>query len=344
MYFIGGVGRIKMFDADELFGTARTLMTSTITISNSNAEVRGDIGNVLYGKYFHSTKFDLKIEDAMFRMAFLAKNIGANITVGGDAFTTEEVTLTTGGAGIVSSSPIDFAGYGTIGWVSLANNEDWRKITFSGTSFTSPIGSSGDTVYVTYKNNNTAAQQIIVSSNIIPATVRMVMDINLYSGASTDIASSTKVGTVQVEIPRFIFDGQETLDLSASGVSKIALNGSALSVNDNAVDGGGYYAIITQAIDNTNWYDDVYALAAVDDDIALSSSVTTYLLDLRALALGKLPFKPIYSDLTFTSSATEVVTCSSAGLLTKVASGDAVVNVKITNKTSVETNINVTVS
>ncbi len=111
-YFLAGVATVELLKEDQLFATAKTLLDTSITIDVSEQEVRGGQGNKLFGKYFHTSKFDAKLTDTMFRLEYLAANIGSDITVGSNMFTEEEITLGAGGAGTIVGTPVDFETYG----------------------------------------------------------------------------------------------------------------------------------------------------------------------------------------------------------------------------------------
>lgn len=344
-YFIGGVMTADLYAGDELFSTAKTLLDSSITISVDSAEVRGGVGHKLFGKYFHTSKFDMKFTDAMWRLEYVAKNIGSSITMGGDAFVQESVVLTTGASGTVVGTPVAFGTYGTIGWVALPNTTTWQKVSFTGSTFTSPVGISGDTVCVKYIKNESAARKLIVSANIIPDTIHVIGKVGLFAGDSSNLAASTKVGVVQFEIPRFLLNGSQDISMTSNGVSNTPLSGSALEVSSATCDGDGYYAIITEILNSSNWYDSCYALAVVDDSITLDTTTTTATLDVRALYNNAMPNKPNYADLTFTSSTPATATVNASGVVTKVGTtGTTIITVTITNKNTISAQADVTVS
>ena len=66
--FLAGVANAEIFKGNDLFSTAKTLIDSSITIGVSAEDIRAGQGAKLYGKYFHTSTFDLKMTDAMFRL------------------------------------------------------------------------------------------------------------------------------------------------------------------------------------------------------------------------------------------------------------------------------------
>lgn len=47
--FLAGVANAEIFDGDELFASARTLVDSSITIGVTAEDIRGGMGNTLLG-------------------------------------------------------------------------------------------------------------------------------------------------------------------------------------------------------------------------------------------------------------------------------------------------------
>jgi hypothetical protein len=329
--FIGGVANITMYKDDQIFATAKTLLTSSITLGVTAADVRGGMGNGLIGKYFHTSKFDIKIEDCLFKMQYIAANIGSDIIIGSDVQTVENVTLATGLTGATKNTAVDFAGFGTIGWVSLPGMDDWHKVVITGKAFTSPVGTVGGTVCIKYKSTNSSAETLTVSSNIIPATLRIIMEAELFAGGKQAVGtgSGTKLGSLQIEIPKFILDGGMQIDMTSAGVSKTPLNGSALTIGSETCDGDGTYGTITKVITNANWYDDVNSLSISDSEVDLSTAAPTQTLNVIAVHTTALPSIPPYADLIFTSSDATKATVSATGLVTKVAIGNCQISVAI---------------
>ena len=89
--FLAGVADARIFRNDELFATAKTLVDSSISIGVSAEDIRAGKGAKLYGKYFHTSTFDLKMNDAMFKLEYIAANVGADLQVGGEVFKTKEM-------------------------------------------------------------------------------------------------------------------------------------------------------------------------------------------------------------------------------------------------------------
>jgi len=171
------------------------------------------------------------------------------------------------------------------------------------------------------------------------------MHVQLFAAQDADnIADSTKIGEMQIDIPRFEFDGNETISLTSNGVAKASLNGTALSCDSSEVEDDSYYGTFKEVLDSANWYDYVDDLAIADDEITLNSTDTTETVQVMALPLNAVPFKPPYADLTFSSGTVGTCSIDSNGVITKVAAGTSIITVSIASKPSVQAIANVTVT
>lgn len=340
--YLVGVGDVYSYDTNgNLIFTSKTMNKQDIAISSSNQEIRGGMGNQLEYVYYHTSKFAVDFTETQFNLAIVASAIGSNITTGNDIWKTEMVTLGAGGTGTVSETPLVSPDTTTTiyGWVT-EDDGTTTKVTFSGKNFTLLTGTIGEEVLVRYYLANAASRQVVIPANILPAISRIVIDWTLGSSST----GTGQLGTVQMEIPRCQFDASHTFSLSSTGVYSGELKGNALRYNATET-GTAVYAKVTEIIDNANWYDDVIMLQnSGGDSIALNETTTTEQLDIYAIpSLGNAFVAPI-ADLTFISSTPATATVSSSGLITRVAAGSTIINVKITAKETVYCQIDVTVT
>lgn len=346
--FLAGPANVDILVGDQLIGTATTLLDSSIAIGSSAEDIRGGLSARLYGKYYHTSTFDVTLTDTMFKLEYLAFQTGSTVSQIADIFITQEVTLTTGGAGslpVDAKTPVSYDTYGTIGWARKAGDTGTpTTITFTGKNFTIPGGTAGDVYCVKYVASDANSKSITISSAFIPDEVTLVMTSTLFKGGKTDsINSSSKAGIVQTRIPRFQFAGAQTISMTSTGAAQMPLSGHALSNEANTCSGDAYYAIVSQTLNGENWYDDVFALAIENGDVDVAVSGTETL-SVYALPKNRAAFIPPYEDLTFTSASGATATVSSTGVVTGVAAGDTVVTVTITSKTSVQADVGITVS
>jgi hypothetical protein len=350
-FILAGVGTIQLFNhgTGDLIVTSKTLTESGISFTVTAEEIRGGLANKLLGLYQHDSGMSLKMTDSLFSLSYLALNVGGTINVGGDVMTNEQVTTTVANQITVSETPKDFASLGTIGWYSVAGEDNWTKITFSGkvANVTSlPIGS---TVCVKYMKEDATMEQFTVSSAFIPSQCYALLTLPLFKAGTdntTSYTSSSKVGDVQIEIPNFILDGAQELSLTASGASTTALSGKALATFDGTegCNGDGYYGKIKQIVFNKDEFGDVQNIVIADSAIDLAATETQTLQVYAVYGAGIAPKLIDNSKLTFASDTTATATVSTAGVVTAVANGKAVITVNVTSKTKLEAKCAVVVS
>jgi hypothetical protein len=112
----------------------------------------------------------------------------------------------------------------------------------------------------------------------------LVLNSDLYLGEKpNDPSTGTKVGYVEIIVPRFQLDGALELSMTMAGASTTPLSGEALATYDSSVSCSqdAYYAIINKVQSNAVWYTDLIALAVEDADIqlnatTLSEQIVTY--------------------------------------------------------------------
>lgn len=344
--FLAGAATVDMLVGDQLIATATTLLDSSITVGSTAEEVRGGPGAKLLGKYYHTSTFDINLTDVLFKLEYFAFQTGSAIQQIADVFTSEQVTLGAGGSGTITGTPAVYQSYGTIGWAAKPGSDAYQKITFTEKAFTVAGAKEGDIYCVKYISTDNAARQITISSLFIPSEVTLVMTANLYRAGGrgeNDVNNSSKIGIVQVLVPRFQFNGSMELSMTSTGVANSPIAGSALENPSADCSDGGYYAIITEQLSGSSWYDNVFALAIEDSDIELATTTGTATLSVYALPLNGAAFKPPHEDLTFTSAANGTATVTQEGVVTGVAQGSTTVTVSIKNKAGVEAIANITV-
>lgn len=344
--FLAGAATVDMLVGDQLIATATTLLDSSIAVGSTAEEVRGGPGAKLLGKYYHTSTFDINLTDVLFKLEYFAFQTGSAIQQIADVFTSEQVTLGAGGSGTITGTPAVYQSYGTIGWAAKPGSDAYQKITFTEKAFTVAGAKEGDIYCVKYISTDNAARQITISSSFIPSEVTLVMTANLYRAGGrgeNDVNNSSKIGIVQVLVPRFQFNGSMELSMTSTGVANSPIAGSALDNPSADCSDGGYYAIITEQLSGSSWYDNVFALAIEDSDIELATTTGTATLSVYALPLNGAAFKPPYEDLTFTSAANGTATVTQEGVVTGVAQGSTTVTVSIKNKAGVEAIANITV-
>ena len=347
-YILAGVGTIEAFTQSstqptKIF-TSKTLQESGISISVTAEDIRGGLSNPLLGRYFHDSILEANITDALFNLQYLALNVGGEVVIGGSSLVTETVTAGSGTL-TVQGTPVAFGAAGTVGWYTLAGQEDWSPLTFSGKVATVADVTEGGTYCVRYNANDAGIQEFVVPSAIIPSEVHLVMTYPLFAGGTSPeaISTSSQVGELIVDIPRFQFAGNVELSLTSSGAATSNLSGSALASYTTAnCNDMGTYGTVKQKIYGGNWYDDLTTIAVDGGNFSIADGATK---KLKVIGIFKNGTGVLdNSNLTFTSSASSTASVTNAGVVTGEATGSANITITVTNKTSVATMVGVTVT
>lgn len=237
----------------------------------SAEDIRAGQGAKLYGKYFHTSTFDLKLSDAMFRLEYIAANVGSEITLGGDVFAEEAHVATADGIALTRAVvPMSEGADRFIYWKKPEDayyttlNLGKEAIADNKIALASLAGvAEGQEVCVKYLYTNDMARKLNVSANFTPDTVSVYLTANLYSGDATNPSTGTKVGTVTIKVPRFLLSGSQELSMSMTGASNTAFEGSALAAKGKGCENDGIYAEIIEVI-NDRTADDIVQLMIAD--------------------------------------------------------------------------------
>ena len=221
-------------------------------------ELRGGQANALWGKYFHTSTFDLKITDAMFNLEYLAANVGADIERGGDIFMDETLTANESGEITLSATAVPVRTGGvTYAYIRPASNGGAKRTSYQVTGDNKVTGLTPDAQYcVRYMYTNASSRKMIVNSNFIPGTFSIILTANLFAGDACNVETATHIGTLTIKVPRFQLNGNQELTMSASGISNTSFEGSALASGCTGCDDNGIYAEIIETILNSHWYDE----------------------------------------------------------------------------------------
>jgi hypothetical protein len=180
---------------------------------------------------------------------------------------TEQITVT--GSTLTLSKPA-VAGFkgcseggNAIVWYKKVSDEEFKQGTANGTTVTPAADDTitAGTYCVKYFYNNNAASKLTIKSDYIPDTYRLVVKENLYAAGENN-TSKTKIGHVEIIIPRFQLDGSQDLTMSMTGAATTSLKGSALVAEDcDSCEGDGYYAEMVEILDGANWTDGIKDIA-----------------------------------------------------------------------------------
>lgn len=341
--FLVSTANVYGYDSDDnLLFVGTTLMDTSIETTLSNTDVRAGQGNQLQYIYYHTAEMNITINEAQFSLPYLALNVGSSITTGANVWTTETVTIENG-AGTVAGTPLPVASTTLYGWVT-DKNSNTERVVFNGSSFNMSDSNYNGDVCVRYYAADASAQQITVYADMLPSTIRLVMEAQLCSSDST----TNRIGTLQVEVPKASMTGAFTLSMTPDSVAQTPLTVRALSYtptnNGGCAANRPVYAEITEILFNRQWYDNVIALAIEGGDFSLATGATK---SLKVFAIpndGTAAFLAPASEITFSSDATSKATVDGTGVVTAVAAGNATIKATITGKSDIDANVVVTVS
>lgn len=327
--FLANVMDAFVYAGDELLFTSKALTDSSISIGITAEEVRGGKGNKLIGRFFHDSTFGLELQDALFNLDYIAKNVGAQITQANGVLFEEQV-VASNGALTATGTPADFLGLGAIGWYAKPGEDEWTKFTFNGSVSTDASVVNGDTYCIKYINN-LACEQVIVPSEFVPDEVTVILKGDLYKASKgNDVTTSSVIGHVEVEVPRFQLNGSMDIQLNSSGASQIPFAGQALVTMDASAgcEGGGYYAIIKQYSSTANWYDNLIAVAVEGSDSFSVAMGNTKMLRTYGVFAGGSSKLIDPSLLSYTvTSGTGGGAVSDAGVFTPSAEGTCTITI-----------------
>ena len=342
MVFIAGVGNATLFDGERLVASANTLIDSGITIGLSFEDIRAGQGNKLYGRYAHTSTFDLKLTDAMFNLEYLAMNTGSDISLGGDVMVDEELTSTAKKIKL-SQTAVAISGSKVYAYAKKSGTDNvYDKYAVSETN---EIEVPVDGTYcIRYMYTNDLASKMIINANFIPKTLTLILEANLYSGGSCDIETSTLAGKVTIKVPRFMLNGSQELSLTASGVANTAIEGTALASGCAGCSGDCVYAEIIQVMANRT-VENGFTGIVVEDSVRNASKGDKLELNVYACPVDAAPIK-LNND-QFTVAATGTGYTYANGIVTIAEDATGTVTVEVTAKAPLDSlptaSLNVTI-
>ena len=187
--FAAGSATVLLFDGTTLWGVAKTLVDSSIDASISAEEIRAGGGNLLYGKYFHTSNLNVAMTNALFDMKYMAKALGSNVESGGVVLREEGLTVGVGGTTVtLTETPVAFSG-SVVGWYKLPNKTDWETGTITDNTMTISGAVAGQEVCVKYFYNDLNATHFVANAQYVPSILYVVMLVDLFKGAGLNLDS-----------------------------------------------------------------------------------------------------------------------------------------------------------
>ena len=353
--FTAGPARALFFYGQDLIGVGETLSDTTFDTSIAVEEVRGGPGNLLYGQYFHDSSLAVSITDAMFNLQYVAANLGVNLEQGGLSVSEEEAIVgSAAGSVALTKTPVAFDGT-YIGWYKKPSDAEWSIGTIDATQkvMNIPGAQTGESYCVKYFYQNENAKSITIKAQFVPKVLHLVLINDLYSGSSTDVASSTsKYGRLITDIPNFQLDGAQNLAWAAASTATVSLSGKALAYSDaSACEVDPVYGTMTQEIFGAKWQNEVVAIAVENAEMELSTNASETLIVRAVYGKGMASQRKDNSNFTFTkvtspaATATALTVGANDGVVSAGAqAGVAVIEVSLTDAPNVSPAfVNVTV-
>lgn len=348
-HFLAGVGRALIFAGDNLIGVAKTLTESTFNFSISSEDVRGGAANALWGKYFHDSNLQIQLTDAMFKLEYVAANLGVDISQGGITVYESGAAgekIVTDGQLTLTHTPVQFDG-SYIGWYKKPTDAEWSIAQISGNMMTIPYAVADEYYCVKYFYQNANARSIPINTQYIPKVWHLVILNDLFAGDVADIGSASRYGRIVTDIPRYQLDGNMTLNLTATSASTVPINGNALAVESGAsCEEEPYYGTMTEEIFGTVWQDNVIALAVENSDLDLVNSASETLIVRAVFGGATASARESNDNFTFAVESGSSAAVNSAGLVTADATavGKTVISVTLTENTDIVAYVTVTVT
>ena len=347
-YIAAGVGTIQLLDGSKnVILTSKTLIDEGFSTSVTGEEIRGGLGNTLLGKYFHDSLMNFTITDALFNLQYLAINLGGTVTQNGSFMTTETVTVGTGGTMTVQGTPV--AWNGTIyGWWTPAGTDNWTVGTFTNKTLTDATATQGATVCVQYFYTDAALQQFVIPASIIPQECYMIMTYPLFKAGTTTTVSSTssQVGTLMIEVPRFLPDGAVNMAMSSSGAAQTSLAGSALAYTSSTSCASlADYAIVSMHINDADALEGLQMIAIDGGDSTISVATSgTYTIETIGVFNGGRTGIIEPTDLTYVTTGGGSVASSTGVFTAPTSAGTSYVTISVTTKPAISAVLQITVA
>ena len=272
--FVAGVGDVELFSGTEMVLSSKTLIDTSINLTVTLEDIQSNGGAKLYGKYASQAAMTMRLTDAMFRMEFLAANIGADVELGGEAVVMENSIVENGVVKIIGTPrPLCKNINNKVVWIrqqedpsnflvcSEKNIKEGEGADFGKTLITDVPFPDNTQVCVKYIKEYEEGQTIKVSSNYLPEEMIAILTASLFSGDKNNLEKATKVGTLTITIPRLMLAGNVDISMSMSGHSQTNIEGQALAVEESECDEGGYYATISKVLENNSWTSNLAGIA-----------------------------------------------------------------------------------
>lgn len=309
--FVVSVADALLIDdnTDQVVVESKTLLSSAMTQSVQNTEIRGGYGNKLLYDWSYQKDLQFTLEDAAWREEYIALNNGVGILSGLSQFyKNNEPVVLAGGTGSVAETPI-----GNV-YVKKPDGK-FVTITPSGKNITVP-GLTNETVFVTYRYE-TNINKIVISADNYPTSYRLVLKTQI-------VAQTGKIADVEIVVPRFKISGNMEINFGAAEAATSSMDGRALAWTDPDT-GEDVYAYVNIKPTTTSSITFV-GIAVSPSDITLSSGESEQL-TVYGIQGGLLNNIVNPTGTIFTSNDPAVATVDANGLVEYAGVGETFITV-----------------
>lgn len=290
--------------------TGNTSLNSSISVSMEDTEIVGGKGNRLLYKFKYGRKLSVSIEMAEWSLEFIAAQTGSAIVEElKNVFKVRECITLTNGVGMLGQTSI-----GDI----FIEKSDGTKLTITPINNTITIGSSNETIYATYQYN-TNVKRITIDATSTPFIGELILTADKHNN------EKGKVADIQIDIPSFQLSGSFDISLEAGGTTTTKLEGDALAVSGDTCLDGEVYAYISEIPTKASNIK-VAEIAATPSIINLSvgGNASISIIGIKGGLYSNISISP--TDCIITSDTPSVATVSN-GIITGVATGNALINI-----------------
>ena len=335
-YFLGSVGSAEAFrNTDlgrQLAFVCKTLTDSSINISTTKDDLRGGTGAPIVTNFYHDPNVEITLTDIFWKESYLEAQLGVMFQAGADITAYQSETLKAS-SGVVTLSKgaqalsvaCDTEDKATV-WFAASGSEVWKTASINVGDSSVTVGGSSDTgeYCVRYLATDEQARDAIVTSNIIPEELYLVITTPIFFGDSCSTSNGKLAGSLTFEIPRFKLNGAQNFSFNMSSNTTMELSGTALADFNGCDMINGKLLRIIESIDGRNQNDGIIAIA-LDGAKGFTANSAV---DVYAYYEGGSKSKLTWGQTT-TNSAASYVNASAGsyanGVVTLPASGNATI-------------------
>lgn len=272
-YFLGSVGSAEAFRntkaGRQLAFVCKTLTDSSINISTTKDDLRGGTGAPIVTNFYHDPNVEITLTDIFWKESYLEAQLGAMFAAAYEdsegkqtyikSYQSETHTVGEQETGKITlekdpqALPVACDSEDTtIIWYAKAGSEDWKTLTVDSKTVTIPNSTDDEVYCVRYLAFDEQAREAIVTSNIIPAELYLVITTPIFFGDACSTSNGKLAGSLTFEIPRFKLNGAQNFSFNMSSNTTMELSGTALADFTGCDMINGQLVRIIETIDGRN--------------------------------------------------------------------------------------------